>query len=256
MLAVGVVVHLENVPVKRACRSLAPPYDPRVLSELKPQSAVPDPSLAMPPVSFLKLAPLVLVLSLAGCAGNGTDTDFRLPPRLDAEPLGGVKRSLTYSGDWVGGAPTDGSAEASINLACRRGVEMVVDLRRAPDGGGLVESAARGAGLAFVAVDPSGDECAAGETPASVEDHGVLVADGALEEVRRLLNTPGRPRVLMLDDDGTLAAVMYGVYLAEDVGLDEGAVVDALRATGLSGTELRAILREARRQVEASSGSN
>ncbi|MDG1490527.1 MAG: hypothetical protein P8R43_01465, partial [Planctomycetota bacterium] len=73
----------------------------------------------MPPVSLPKLASLALVLSLAGCAGNGTDTDFRLPPRLDAEPLGGVKRSLTYSGDWVGGAPTDGSTEASINLACR-----------------------------------------------------------------------------------------------------------------------------------------
>ncbi len=210
----------------------------------------------MPPFRPLKLASVVLALSLVGCAGNASDADFRLPPRLNAEPLGGVKRSLTFSGDWVGGAPTDGSEEASINLACRRGVEMVVDLRRAPASGGPVESVAREAGLVFVAVDPSGDECAAGEAPSTVEDHGVFVADGALQEVRRLLNAPDRPRVLMLDDDGTLAAVMYGVYLAEDVGLDEGTVIDALRATGLSGAELRAILEAAAAPGDASAGSD
>lgn len=210
----------------------------------------------MLPARLPQLALLAVALCLVGCAGHATDAEYRLPPRLDAEPLGGVKRSLTYGGDWVGGAPTDGSVEATINLARRRGVEMVVDLRRASEASGLVESIAREAGLEFVAVDPTGDECAAGEASTSVEDHGVLLADGALGQLRRMLNAPARPRVLILDDDGTLAAVMYGVYLAQDVGLEEGAVIDALRTTGLSSEELHAILKAAAGGDSPSPGAN
>ncbi|MGB0330244.1 MAG: hypothetical protein ACPGPE_00330 [Planctomycetota bacterium] len=186
---------------------------------------------------------IALILSLAACAGHRTGADSRRSPRLQAEPLAGVKRSLTYGGDWVGGAPGAGAAEASINLARRRGVEMLVDLRRPTEPEDGVAALARAAGLSFHAVDPTGDECAAGEEPGGVEDHGVLLAGGALAEVRRLLNTPGRPKVLMIDDDGTLAAVMFGVYLARDVGLDEGEVIRALRGTGLSEDELSRLLR-------------
>ena len=49
---------------------------------------------------------------------------------------------------------------------------------------------------------------------------------------------------------------MYGVYLAQDFGLEEGAVIDALRTTGLSSEELHAILKAAAGGGSASLGAN
>ena len=196
----------------------------------------------MPLVRLFFWICLLLLAVLVGCAGHGTDAALRVPPRLSAESLGGLKHPLTYSGDWVGGVPAEGSTEAAIDLARRRGVGLFVDLTRPSGGSPSMEELVRAAGMNYVAVDPADAELALGDGSTSGAKLGDSHRGPALAAVRRLLTAPGRPAALLVDESGTLAPVLYGVYLVHDVGLRGSDVMDALRASGISGEAVERLI--------------
>lgn len=186
--------------------------------------------------------PLLAVL-LGGCLGHRMDADVPVAPRLTVERLGDVKGSMTFDGDWVGGAPSPESAAASVDLAARRGVGLLVDLRSPGSRAAAdLEALAREAGMAVVALDPSGADCSAGSMAPSDEEHGPGPTETVAVELRSVLAAPDRPAALVLDDDGALAVPLYGAYLVMDRGVPADEVGASLRAAGFSGVALEALL--------------
>lgn len=139
---------------------------------------------------------------------------------------------MTYDGDWLGGMPPADELFADLELAARRGVEFVIDLRSAharrvqP-----LDEAVQAAGLTLVVVpDAKSDAKPDPEAPASP----VGLSEEAVDEVRRILNAPGRRRSLLMDENGTLASMVYAIHLAVDEGIAEAEALRAARATGMS----------------------
>jgi len=178
---------------------------------------------SLPEVAVAALAaPLGLLLLAAACGSTRGAED--VGPELVPSRLGGLRCSMTYDGDWLGGMPSSERIAEDLELASRRGVEVVLDLRSPEARGALPLDVYAGAlGLSLVAVDVGIGEA----------EDGAPVTEGGVDRVRALLETPGRRRVLLLDDDGTLASMIYAIHLAADEGIDEDTALRAARATGL-----------------------
>ena len=56
----------------------------------------------------------------------------------------------------------------------------------------------------------------------------------AIDEVRDILNGPGRKRSLLLDENGTRASTVYAIHLTVDEGIAEAEALRAARATGMT----------------------
>jgi protein tyrosine phosphatase (PTP) superfamily phosphohydrolase (DUF442 family) len=126
---------------------------------------------------------------------------------------------MTCEGDWLGGMPPAAELGSDLELAARRGVDLVVDLRspRARASQPLA-AAVEGAGLTLLTIEgTSADQISA----------------DAVDEVRRVLNAPNRRRLLLIDEDGTRASVIYAIHLAADEGIAEADALRAARAIGL-----------------------
>ena len=141
---------------------------------------------------------------------------------------------MTYDGDWLGGMPPADELSADLELAARRGVDFVIDLRSiyARSVQPLDEAVAN-AGLSLITLS---DESM--ELPPSESSDGTTLPIGlssaAVDEVRRILNAPGRRRSLLIDENGTRASMVYAVHLTVDEGIAEAEALRAARATGMN----------------------
>lgn len=175
---------------------------------------------------------LALVLSVAAlsaaCAGRSVRAGVTVGPRLTAARLGEVRGAMTYDGDWLGGTPPLECLAADLDLASRRGVEILVDMRSARIRSSVPLAGLAGdAGLEVVEVDllEGFDGAEAPEVP---------ITDRAVDRIRQILKAPGRRRTLLLDDDGRLASTVYAVHLAVDENVPATMALRAARSTGLS----------------------
>ncbi len=135
---------------------------------------------------------------------------------------------MTYDGDWLGGMPPAGELHSDFELAARRGVDFVIDLRSAhARAAEPLDLAAEDAGLTLIVIDDSS------ATPGEAASPVGLSAE-AVDEVRRILNAPGRRRSLLIDEDGTRASMVYAIHLAVDEGIAEAEALRAARSTGMS----------------------
>ena len=178
----------------------------------------------------LALALAVAALS-AACAGGRVRADLPAGPSFTAARLGELRGAMTCDGDWLGGSSSPDGLAADLDLAGRRGVEVVTDMRseRARASTPLSELAAA-AGLEVVEVDPlMGFDASEGGAPPAVP-----VTDRAVNRIRAVLGTPDRPRALLLDDDGRLASSVYAIHLVADEGVDADAALGAARSIGLT----------------------
>lgn len=178
-------------------------------------------------------------VGLMGCSGRSLRSGVSVGPRLTSARLGSVRSAMTYDGDWLGGTSPPECLVEDLQLAARRGVEVVVDLR-APSyqESFSLEEPALAAGLDLVCVDVA-DPWIATTDPAGADLQGgellpSLVSDATVDRVRAILLAPGRRRTLLLDGDGTLSSMIYAVHLTVDEGVAEAEALRAARATGLS----------------------
>ncbi len=170
--------------------------------------------------------------STAGCGGIGVRSKVSVGPRLAPARLGSIRCAMTYDGDWLGGMPPADELHADLELAARRGVDFVIDLRSSyARGVQPLDEAVKAAGLSLVTVsDAPVEEDEAGEAGALP----VGLSAQAVDEVRRILNAPGRRRSLLIDENGTRASMVYAIHLAVDEGIAEAEALRAARATGMN----------------------
>ncbi|MEM9380184.1 MAG: hypothetical protein AAGB93_09585 [Planctomycetota bacterium] len=177
-------------------------------------------------------ASLVLALlfasTLLACGGKSIRPTGPVEPKLTADRLGSVRSALTYDGDWMGGVPLPEDLDDDLDLARRRGVATIIDLRddRARTELPLEQAAVR-VGMDLVVVERN----LPGE---SIQDLTSEISNAAIDSVRDVLNRPGRDGVLLLDDDGSLSAAVYAIHLAADKGADPSDVLRGARGSGLS----------------------
>lgn len=213
-----------STPRLAACHTMAlRNRSPRDRSDTERDASIPSP----PRPAVLRFARRVAAAAaplLLACACGATRGAESVDPELTPSRLGGLRCAMTYDGDWLGGMSSSERIAGDLELAARRGVEVVLDLR-GPDGREALplDVYADALGLALVAVDLGAD----GTT------EGLPVTEDGVDRVRALLETPGRRRTLLLDDDGTLASMIYAIHLAADEGVDEDTALRAARATGL-----------------------
>lgn len=179
--------------------------------------------------SVLSLARLALVTGcgalVTGCGGGTLRRSAPAVPRLAAQRLGSIRCAMTYDGDWLGGMPPLEALEGDLDLAARRGVEIVVDLR--------VDASKQYLPLGPYAI-PLGlelEEIPVGPTASSGP---FRISDESIDRVRTILRAPGRRRTLLLDDSGTLAPMLYAIHLAVDEGVPESEALRAARVVGLT----------------------
>ena len=72
------------------------------------------------------------------------------------------------------------------------------------------------------------------EASGGSESPAVRITDQAVDRIRAELGNNGRPRVLLLDDDGRLATSVYAIHLVVDEGVDAATALSAARSTGLT----------------------
>lgn len=164
----------------------------------------------------------------AGCGGRSIRPDAPVAPRLSSERLGDIRSALTFEGDWMGGTPAVEDLEEVLDLARRRGVELLIDLRADSSRLGFAfDGVAAEAGMTLVVVDrtlPSG----------SIQELSFEISNAAIDHIRGLLNETDRAPALLLDDDGALAASVYAIYLTVDRGVDEDETLRTARRSGLT----------------------
>lgn len=184
----------------------------------------------------LRLGALQLALLAAllpGCGGRSLRSGVSVGPRLTSARLGALRGAMTYDGDWLGGTPPMDSLPADLDLAARRGVEVVVDLRSPKVREAVpLQGPAGEVGLDVVEVDLMGDAASSGPT-AGPSPERVPITDRAVDRVRAILESPGRRRTLLLDDDGTYASTLYAIHLIVDENVPAAEALRAARATGL-----------------------
>lgn len=151
---------------------------------------------------------------------------------------------MTYDGDWLGGMPPIECLPEDLELASRRGVEVVVDLRsirRRLEHG--LEGPVVDAGMEYVSIELQrldvGDDTG--------RDDLEVISDEAVDQVRSVLRAPGRRRVLLVDDDGTYSSMIYAIHLAADENVSEAMALRAARATGISVENEEFVKRQVRR---------
>lgn len=185
---------------------------------------------------FVWALALTVVMGSMGCSGRSLRSGVAGGPRLASARLGSLRSAMTYDGDWLGGASPQECLAEDFELAARRGVEVLVDLRAARYQRDFpLEELALDAGLDLVKVDlvdprtaPGDDAAVDGREPSN------QISDTAVDRVREILLAPGRRRTLLLDGDGTLSSMIYAVHLTVDEGVAEAEALRAARATGLS----------------------
>jgi protein tyrosine phosphatase (PTP) superfamily phosphohydrolase (DUF442 family) len=171
-------------------------------------------------------------LGLAACGGAGVRSGVSVGPRLSSARLGSVRSAMTYDGDWLGGLSPAEDLDADLELAARRGVDFVIDLRSAHAQEVLsLEEAVEAAGLQLVAISFADPPVVEGVKPPF---GGLGVSDEAINAVRRILNAPGRRRSLLLDENGTRSSMVYAIHLALDEGVPVAEALRGARSTGLS----------------------
>ncbi|MEM1448266.1 MAG: hypothetical protein AAF957_01410 [Planctomycetota bacterium] len=171
---------------------------------------------------------LIAASTLLACGGASIRPTGTNEPRLASDRLGSVRSALTYDGDWMGGVPLPEDLDDDLDLARRRGVATIIDLRddRARTALPLDDAAVR-VGMDLVVVErnlPSD----------TIQDLTSEISNAAIDSVRDVLNRPGRDGVLLLDDDGSLSAAVYAIHLAADKGADPSDVLRGARGSGLS----------------------
>lgn len=172
-----------------------------------------------------------VLLGASACTGRSIRSSTRTGPELTSARLGGLRSAMTYDGDWLGGMPAPADLASDLELAARRGVEAVVDMR-SPEARSAqsLEVAVEEVGLAYVSV-PLGDG---------------VISDAAVDRTLEILREPGRGRLLLVDDDGTLSSMVYAIHLAVDEGVEPARALRAARATGIDQSHEEFV----RRQVE------
>ena len=80
-------------------------------------------------IASLTLALAAAALS-AACAGGLVRADVPAGPLHRGAP-GELRGAMTCDGDWLGGSSSSGGLAADLDLASRRGVEVVIDMRSA-----------------------------------------------------------------------------------------------------------------------------
>lgn len=182
--------------------------------------------------SARRIAALLLFViastSLVACGGGALRAGVSVGPRLTHARLGDVRGAMTYDGDWLGGTPPLEALAADLDLAARRGVEVVIDMRSPRVRESVPLNGPAGAvGLEVVEVDllMGFDGPEAPEVP---------ITDAAVDRIRSILRAPGRRRTLLLDDDSTLAATVYAIHLAVDENVPAAMALRAARASGLT----------------------
>lgn len=157
--------------------------------------------------------------------------DVPAGPRFTAARLGELRGVMTCDGDWLGGSSSSSGLPADLDLASRRGVEVVIDMRsaRVRASAPLAEPAAA-AGLEVIEVDP----LEGFQASESDESLALQITDLAVDRIRSRLRSPHRPRALLLDDDGRLASSVYAIHLVADGGVDASTALRAARSTGLT----------------------
>lgn len=169
----------------------------------------------------------------SGCGGAPVRAGLDVAPSLATARLGGVTSALTFGGDWMGGVPSPEDLGADLELASRRGVEVVLDLRTlALREDQPLGSLVRDAGMELVEVNLR----AVGE---ELQEFPFEISNKAIDNVRDYLRTPGRSRVLVLDDDGRLGAMVYAIHLELDRGVALEDSLRAARATGITSEDAR-----------------
>lgn len=177
----------------------------------------------------------------AGCGGRSIRPEAPAAPRLTSERLGDVRSALTYEGDWMGGTPAEEGLAETLDLARRRGVETIVDLRREDSRDALsLEAPAGAAGMELVTVDRALPSAAIQEIPFEI-------SNGAIDRIREILCEPGRSPVLLLDDDGVLSASVYAIHLTADLGVDVDEALRGARASGLTDQDVAFVRRQVTR---------
>ncbi len=140
---------------------------------------------------------------------------------------------MTYDGDWLGGASPEECLPEDLELAARRGVEVLVDLRSPSYQEAYpLDEVASAAGLDLVKIDLVNPDASSADRAEGEPSN--LISDRAVDSVREILLAPGRRRTLLLDGDGTLSSMIYAVHLTVDEGMAEAEALRAARATGLS----------------------
>jgi uncharacterized protein (TIGR01244 family) len=183
-----------------------------------------------------RLLGLALILGSLACAGPRSET----LPAAAAEPeladLGNLSRCFLADGVYVCSEP-DGDA---LELAARRGVDLVIDLR-APSGidveGVDLARAARDLGLHYE------------HAPLRSE----LMDDAQVDRVLAFLSDPVRGQVLVFCENGAKSAMLFAIYRAVTLDVSiEAALEDARRAGMKPGASENQVRRQiARLQASA-----
>ena len=181
----------------------------------------------------------ILALALAACAGPGRRASAPAQPTLESGELGSM-HNVSVSGDiWMGSSPNP----ADLDLAARRGIERVVDLRS--DGERRVSGEA---GRELVRVCQELDlDLVEVEVPEDLTTTDAL----AVEQVVALLGDRDS-KTLLLCRDGRRSAVFFAIHRVVNEGISiEDALLEARRCGMPSGRD-EAFLRS---EVDRLSGS-
>ena len=159
------------------------------------------------------------MVAIVGPSGSGKSTLLNLIAHFWDPDTGTIS---------IGGVPLPEDLDDDLDLARRRGVATIIDLRddRARTALPLDDAAVR-VGMDLVVVErnlPSD----------TIQDLTSEISNAAIDSVRDVLNRPGRDGVLLLDDDGSLSAAVYAIHLAADKGADPSDVLRGARGSGLS----------------------
>jgi len=180
------------------------------------------------PRAVTALATCLLVGLTSGCGSMDEIDEGERIQHVENGELADMTNVCFYGQLWVGGQP---SAEA-LELAARRGVELVIDLSREGELEFDASAVCQREGLEYQAVPCFG----LGEDEQGIDEF-------ALDAVLELLDEhAGRP-TLMFSRSGSEAALVFALHRGSSAGLSiEEAVAEARRAglkPGVSEDELR-----------------
>ena len=187
---------------------------------------------------------MILAL-LASCASSAKES-VRAYPRLEPAELGAMRNVSVSEGIWFGSVP---NAE-DLDLARRRGIERVVDLRPtsqidAPPGG------------FEPAPCPVGEACQELElewTVPGLPDDPTTTRASLVDCVLDSLDGDA-PRVLLYCADGSTCALFFAIHRVVNQGVDlESALLEARRA-GVQGAAGEEFIRREVARLEGPAGA-
>lgn len=209
----------------------------RMTHQLQPRRPIGRPSPASPGRHHLALA--LLLACLPACRSSAAHRE-ELPSQLEPAQFGGLTTCYQWGELYLCSVP----GEEELELAVRRGVVTLIDLREAEvstsgEGGMALEWRARGMGLTYQ------------HTPIDPE---VLANEQVDRALAALTEAAGHP-TLMFCETGSRAAIVAALYrISKDPLALEQAILDARRAGMKPGTSEAALRRQAAR-LTADSGT-